>query len=133
MLAALRRRDTPDQPATIQAPMMRPAPGLTTMTTLQELLAQQAALEHQIANLRADGRSRAIAEIQGLMTAHGLTAVDIDGTAIPARRGSALAGVKVAPKYRDPATGATWTGRGMKPRWLAAAIDGGKSLADFAV
>jgi DNA-binding protein H-NS len=25
---------------------------------------------------------------------------------------------KVAPKYRDPATGQTWTGRGKTPRWL---------------
>lgn len=22
------------------------------------------------------------------------------------------------PKYRDPATGATWTGRGKPPRWI---------------
>jgi DNA-binding protein H-NS len=23
-----------------------------------------------------------------------------------------------APKYRDPATGATWTGRGKPPNWI---------------
>jgi DNA-binding protein H-NS len=39
----------------------------------------------------------------------------------------------VAPKYRDPATGATWAGRGLKPRWLAAAIKSGKSLEAFAI
>jgi DNA-binding protein H-NS len=27
-------------------------------------------------------------------------------------------GIKVAPKYRDPVTGATWSGRGMMPRWM---------------
>jgi DNA-binding protein H-NS len=42
-----------------------------------------------------------------------------------ARRG---AGVKSAPKYRDPETGATWTGRGREPGWLK-----GKNRADFAV
>lgn len=26
---------------------------------------------------------------------------------------------KVAPKYRDPDTGATWTGRGIAPKWIA--------------
>jgi DNA-binding protein H-NS len=26
--------------------------------------------------------------------------------------------VKVAPKYRDPATGQTWTGRGKAPKWI---------------
>lgn len=38
-----------------------------------------------------------------------------------------------AAKYRDPETGQTWSGRGLKPRWLVAALDGGKTLADFAV
>jgi DNA-binding protein H-NS len=39
----------------------------------------------------------------------------------------------VAPKYRDPETGATWAGRGLKPRWLTAAIKSGKSLEHFAI
>lgn len=39
----------------------------------------------------------------------------------------------VAPKYRDAATGATWTGRGKQPRWLTAAIKGGKKLSDFLI
>ncbi len=39
----------------------------------------------------------------------------------------------VAPKYRDPATGASWTGRGKQPRWLAQAISGGKKLEDFRI
>jgi DNA-binding protein H-NS len=47
------------------------------------------------------------------------------------RAGKALG--KVAIKYRNKETGDTWTGRGLKPRWLAAALAAGKSLADFAV
>lgn len=39
----------------------------------------------------------------------------------------------VAPKYRDAATGATWTGRGKQPKWLAAALKGGKKLEDFKI
>ena len=39
----------------------------------------------------------------------------------------------VAPKYRDLTTGATWTGRGKQPKWLAAAIKGGKKLEDFKI
>ena len=35
------------------------------------------------------------------------------------------------PKYRDPVTGNTWTGRGKKPRWLTDQLDAGKSLDDF--
>jgi DNA-binding protein H-NS len=43
---------------------------------------------------------------------------------------SALKGRKVPPKYRGP-SGETWAGRGAKPRWLVAAIKGGKKLDDF--
>ena len=32
--------------------------------------------------------------------------------------GSSTAGQKVAPKYRDKSTGATWTGRGKPPKWI---------------
>ncbi len=40
----------------------------------------------------------------------------------------------VAPKYRNPGNPAeTWAGRGLKPRWLTAAMKGGKSLEDFAI
>src|SRR6202795_5388836 len=40
----------------------------------------------------------------------------------------------VAPKYRNPENPAeTWAGRGLKPRWLAAAIKSGKKFEDFLI
>ena len=40
----------------------------------------------------------------------------------------------VAPKYRNPQNSAeTWAGRGLKPRWLAAAIKSGKKAEDFLI
>jgi DNA-binding protein H-NS len=40
----------------------------------------------------------------------------------------------VAPKYRNPENPSeTWAGRGLKPRWLVAAMKGGKKLEDFAI
>jgi DNA-binding protein H-NS len=49
------------------------------------------------------------------------------------RRGaSPLAGIRVPPKYRGP-SGESWAGRGAKPRWLVAAIKGGKKLDDFLI
>jgi DNA-binding protein H-NS len=40
----------------------------------------------------------------------------------------------VAPKYRNPESPTeTWAGRGLKPRWLTAAMKGGKKLEDFAI
>ena len=41
---------------------------------------------------------------------------------------------KVAPKYRNPENPSeTWAGRGLKPRWLAAALKSGKKLDDFVI
>ena len=40
----------------------------------------------------------------------------------------------VAPKYRNPDNPAeTWAGRGLQPRWLAAALKTGKKLEDFSI
>jgi DNA-binding protein H-NS len=50
----------------------------------------------------------------------------------PAGRGGPRGAV--APKYRNPENPAeTWAGRGLKPRWLVAAIKGGKKQEDFAI
>jgi len=50
-----------------------------------------------------------------------------------AGRGFGLRGA-VASKYRNPENPAeTWAGRGLKPRWLAAAIKSGKKAEDFLI
>jgi DNA-binding protein H-NS len=59
----------------------------------------------------------------------------LEGVGGKGRRGggrSVLAGKKVAPKYRGPG-GETWSGRGLKPKWLAAALTGGKKIEDFLI
>lgn len=44
------------------------------------------------------------------------------------------AGQKLPMKYRDAATGDTWSGRGVMPKWLKVGIERtGKTLADFEV
>jgi DNA-binding protein H-NS len=105
--------------------------------TLQELLAQKAALEKQIAETQRQERADAIAKVKGLMAEYGLTAADIVGKTGPAPRNtsapSSNSGRKVAPKYRNPATGETWTGRGLQPNWLKTALASGKQLSDFAI
>jgi DNA-binding protein H-NS len=40
----------------------------------------------------------------------------------------------VAAKYRNPENPAeTWAGRGLKPRWLAAALKSGAKIEDFSI
>jgi DNA-binding protein H-NS len=50
----------------------------------------------------------------------------------PKPRKSSRAGRKVAPKYRG-ARGETWSGRGLRPRWLTAALKEGHKLDDFLI
>jgi DNA-binding protein H-NS len=62
----------------------------------------------------------------------------LDGYSGGARRGrpAGRGGPRgaVAPKYRNPENPAeTWAGRGLRPRWLVAALKGGKKVEDFAI
>jgi DNA-binding protein H-NS len=110
------------------------------MTTLQDLRAQQTALLEQQAALAreieaqlAAQRSAAIADIKRLMAEHGLTIADV-GAGKAKKEGAAPAKEsKVAAKYRDPVSGSTWSGRGLKPKWLSAAIADGKAIEDYLI
>ena len=101
------------------------------MTSLQELLAQRAEIEKKIADAQREERSAAIAKVKALMAEFGLTAADIAGKTVVPR--TKAAGSKVAPKYRDGSTGETWSGRGLQPKWLKAALEAGRKLDDFAL
>ncbi|MBE7416242.1 MAG: H-NS histone family protein [Ideonella sp.] len=103
------------------------------MSNLSDLLAQKAVLEKQIADAQREARAGAIAKVKALMAEHGLTPADLASKAAPPAQSAARKGRKVAPKYRDPATGATWSGRGLQPNWLKAALAAGRKLGDFAL
>ena len=107
------------------------------MTTLQEMIAQKEDLEKRIEEATSHGRNEAIAKVKALMAEHGLKASDLGGKAssTPKSAGKAKTGngAKVAAKYRNSTTGETWSGRGLQPRWLKAAIASGKKIEDFAV
>src|SRR3954454_2719848 len=40
---------------------------------------------------------------------------------------------RVLPKYRNPQTSETWSGRGKRPRWLVAAMKSGRRIEDFRI
>ena len=86
------------------------------MASYKELLARRQDLDAQIEALRKSESQDALATVRQLIAEFGLTQADI----FPAGRAkSPLKGNSVAPKYRDPQTGATWTGRGKPPLWIA--------------
>jgi DNA-binding protein H-NS len=106
------------------------------MTTLESMQAKIKKLEQQAEALIAKQSSGVIGKIRKLMAEHGLTAADIDGHAGGKGRAKKAAAKTVgknsagAVKYCDPKTGATWTGRGRAPGWIAAAKNRDKFLVD---
>jgi DNA-binding protein H-NS len=106
------------------------------MATLESLQAKIQRLQAQADALLAKKSSAVIEKIKSLMAEHGLTTADIDAHAGGKKRG-AKPGAKAAAKapsavanYRDPKTGATWSGRGRAPRWIASAKDRSKFLVE---
>lgn len=84
-----------------------------TATSYKDLLQQREQLEQQIQQARKAELSEAVAKVRALVTEYDLTQDDV----FPAAKQKANRQT-VAPKYRDPATGATWTGRGKAPKWI---------------
>ena len=100
------------------------------MASLQELLAQRAEIEKKITEMQSGARTEAIANIKAVMAEFGLSMADISGGKAPkAPRPQG----KVAAKYRNGSTGESWSGRGLKPKWLTAALASGATLESFAV
>lgn len=104
------------------------------MATYKQLMAEKAALEAHLAEVRANEVASVIEKIQSLMAEYDLS---VDDLAPKRRRGRpAIAGkaktatrakTELPPKYMDPKTGATWSGRGRAPAWL------GRNRAKFLI
>jgi DNA-binding protein H-NS len=96
---------------------------LTTLSNeaLCKLRDEIAALLHG----RAEDLRRELDQLTGGVVAHGREANGGADAPKAMRK-------KAAPKYRGP-DGDTWTGRGMKPRWLASAMKEGKQPEDFLI
>lgn len=86
------------------------------MATYKELLKQQEALALQVEEARKREISDAVSQMRQMVSEFGLTERDVFPSG--RRSGGTRTGGKVAPKYRDPATGQTWTGRGKAPKWI---------------
>lgn len=105
---------------------------------IARLQAQARALE----SARDNKKARAVDRVKALMKKLGVTMEDL-GSATRSKRGAKarkggatkakLGKSTVAPKYRDPETGATWTGRGRAPVWMAAKIVAGRTKEEFLI
>jgi len=103
---------------------------------LAKLRAQAAKIEAS----QSSAKKKAVAKVTALMKKLGVTVADLKTTEKTAKKRGPKAGKKssnpgktIAVKYRHPETGETWSGRGIKPRWLAAEIASGKSVEEFLI
>lgn len=108
------------------------------MTTLKQLLDQKAALEREIESTRRQEKADAVNKVKTLMTEYGLSMSDLSVKGAPraapaSPNPSSAKGGKVAAKFIKQDTGETWSGRGLQPKWLKAAIASGRKIEEFAV
>lgn len=98
------------------------------MTPIQQLLSERSDLDRKIMELRASEKDEVIERVRTLMATANLSISDIsDSHSVPNSIRK-----KVLPKYQDD-KGNTWSGRGLRPRWMSDAIDAGKNQWDFAI
>ena len=121
--------------------------GQKVANSYKELKAKADELMRQAEEARAAEIASVVSQIKQIMADYGVTVADLRGTGTGTgkRRGrkpgatkakaKKAKGVrsKVAPKYKDPATGKTWSGRGKEPTWLVAYKRKGKKREDFAI
>ncbi|MPV59449.1 H-NS histone [Burkholderia sp. HI2761] len=88
------------------------------MATYLELKAQAEALAQQAEEARLAELDSIITTMREQIAEYGITAEQLFG-----RRRAVASGERapVAPKYRDPKSGKTWSGRGKAPQWIASA------------
>jgi len=101
------------------------------MSKLTELLAQKAEIDRQISQFQNEERAAAVVKVKTLMAEYGLSLADLGTRSASLPRSTTAK--KVAAKYRDTTTGESWSGRGLKPKWLKAAVDMGRSIDEFKV
>jgi len=122
------------------------------MKTYKNLLSEIQRLQTLASKRRRNEVGAVIADIRQKMADYGIT---LDELQAPARKGKGGGGSgakpgrpkgkkaakpkkktakrKVAPKYKDPQSGATWSGRGLTPKWLAEKEKAGAKREEFLI
>ncbi|BBU33072.1 hypothetical protein BTHE68_68060 (plasmid) [Burkholderia sp. THE68] len=116
------------------------------MATLAQLESQIQKLQRRADELRERKSAEVIAKIRAMMEEFGLTIADLAKAGIGAGKkrgrpagskngsGSKKGAIKsrLPPKYRDPVSGATWSGHARPPAWIKSAPDRSVYLIDGA-
>ncbi|SPB18175.1 DNA-binding protein [Caballeronia novacaledonica] len=106
------------------------------MATLKSIQSKIAKLQAQADAITKKQSTKVIAEIHALIAEHGITMDDLGSAFGDKKRGTKMAMTSASDKtasnakYRDPKSGATWSGHGRAPGWIANAKNRDKFLID---
>lgn len=96
--------------------------------SLKELKDLQSRVNKAVSGFEERKRKDALSQLEESARALGFTLSELTGTAVPRKRSPAV------PKFANPANASeTWSGRGRKPRWFAAALKAGKKPEQMAI
>ncbi|WP_050451742.1 H-NS histone family protein [Candidatus Burkholderia verschuerenii] len=97
-----------------------------------EIQSQIEALQEEAKVAREAEIAEVLEDVRRKVAAYGLTPQDVFGRKRAAKGTKAAVPVKPASavKYRDPKTGATWSGKGRAPGWIAKARNRDKFLVE---
>lgn len=85
------------------------------MATYRQLTEQLAKVQAQMEAARDKELAAMIEQIKERIAEYGITAEELG---FKSKRAASRKTGGLPPKYRDPKTGATWSGRGRAPAWL---------------
>lgn len=131
------------------APKPAPAPAekdekATLMECLAKAEAQVADIKRKLEERRASERASIIRQVQHFVAEYNLTTAEA-GFLTPAVKVNVAQKTEeessrenrevrhVSPKYRDPVSGKTWTGRGKSPNFISQAVLAGRSKQEFLI
>jgi len=98
-----------------------------SLTELHDLVTRA---QKELAERQKAERRQVMADIRALAESVGLGVNFLEEE----KTSGSLKGRKVAPKYRNPHNPEdTWSGRGMKPLWLADLLEQGRDIQEFAI
>lgn len=111
---------------------------MSNIVSLQQQINEHEAkineLQKQINAELTVARTQAIVKAQEIIREFDLTASELGLSGKVSKKGLAKdKGNVVAPKYKDPDSDKTWTGRGKAPGWMSAQLEAGKTKQDFLI
>jgi DNA-binding protein H-NS len=84
----------------------------------EEIQSKIEELKAQAEIVKREEKQQAIDMARAMIASYGVTAKDLGLDKTVKAKTGPKAGQRVAAKYRDPASGATWSGRGKTPKWI---------------